>query len=91
MKRKTLLTAAAAIGVVAAPLYLANAQTPAPTPKFKSEKCYGVVKSGNNDCQTMSSSCAGTARRDRQPDAWVYVPEGVCAKISGGNLKPGHS
>lgn len=89
MRRSNVLTTVAALGVVAAPLYFAQAQTPtpAPTPKFKSEKCYGVVKAGKNDCQTLSNSCAGTAKRDHQPDAWVYVPEGVCAKIAGGNVK----
>ena len=88
MKRMTLLAAAAAL---ATPAYFANAQTaggPAPTPKFKAEKCYGVAKAGGNDCQTMNSSCAGTSRRDRQADAWIYVPEGVCGKLAGGSVKP---
>ena len=87
MKRSNLLTTVAAFGVVAAPLYLANAQTPAPVPKFKSEQCYGVVKAGRNDCQTRNSSCAGTAKRDQQADAWVYVPAGVCSKLVGGQTK----
>lgn len=85
MKYATLIATTAA--AFAAPLYVASAQTaagPAPVPSFKSEKCYGVGKAGANDCQTMTSSCAGTARRDRQPDAWVYVPEGLCAKLAGG-------
>ncbi len=88
MNKATLLATAAA--AVAAPLYFASAQTaggPAPTPTFKAEKCYGVSKAGGNDCQTNSSSCAGTAKRDRQPDAWVYVPEGLCGKIAGGEVK----
>ena len=25
----------------------------------KPEKCYGVVKAGQNDCQTANSACAG--------------------------------
>lgn len=86
MKRATLLATAAA--ALAAPVYFASAQTgPAPVPKFKAEKCYGVAKAGANDCQTMSSSCAGTAKRDHQPDAWVYLPEGVCGKLAGGVAK----
>jgi uncharacterized membrane protein len=86
MKRAALLATAAA--VVAAPVYFASAQTgPAPAPKFKAEKCYGIAKAGGNDCQTMSSSCAGTAKRDRQPDAWLYVPEGLCGKLAGGVVK----
>ena len=52
------------------------------------EKCYGVVKAGKNDCQTMGSSCAGTAKRDAQADSWVYVPAGTCDKLVGGATEP---
>ncbi len=88
MKSKLIL--AGAIAAIAVPNYIANAQTepkPAPVPTFKSEKCYGIAKAGNNDCQTMSSSCAGTSKRDRQADAWIYVPEGICGKVAGGVVK----
>ncbi len=61
--------------------------TPAPKPSFKAEKCYGVVKAGGNDCQTASSSCAGTSKRDDQADAWVYLPTGLCGKLAGGVVK----
>ena len=54
----------------------------------KPEKCYGVVKAGKNDCQTSSHACAGTAKSDGQPDAWIYLPQGSCEKIVGGSLKP---
>lgn len=60
---------------------------PAEAPAFKSEKCFGIVKAGKNDCQTAASSCAGTAKKDAQADAWIYVPAGTCAKIAGGSLK----
>ena len=53
------------------------------------EKCYGVVKAGKNDCQTATGSCAGTAKKDGQKDAFVYLPKGACEKIVGGSLKPG--
>jgi len=52
----------------------------------KSEKCYGVAKAGKNDCQTATSSCAGTSKKDGQKDAWISVPAGTCAKIVGGSL-----
>ena len=61
---------------------------PAPAPKFEHEKCYGVAKAGKNDCETTTSSCAGTARRNGQADAWVYLPKGSCEKVVGGSLKP---
>ena len=53
------------------------------------EKCYGVVKAGKNDCQTNSSSCAGTAKKDAQGDAWISVPKGLCEKIVGGKTTAG--
>ena len=46
---------------------------PAPQPDYSFEKCFGVVKAGLNDCQTATHSCAGTATKDNQGDAWVYV------------------
>jgi uncharacterized membrane protein len=54
--------------------------------KVEMEKCYGIVKAGKNDCQTSSSACAGTAKKDGQKDAWLYVPKGSCEKIVGGML-----
>jgi uncharacterized membrane protein len=53
------------------------------------EKCYGVVKAGKNDCQTNTSSCAGTSKKDGQADAWISVPKGTCEKLVGGKLKAG--
>ena len=50
------------------------------------EKCYGVAKAGKNDCQTASSSCAGTSKKDAQSDSWISVPKGTCEKIAGGKL-----
>lgn len=44
--------AAALIGALSLPL-AAQAQS------GDSEKCFGVVKAGKNDCQTATSSCAG--------------------------------
>lgn len=57
--------------------------------KQANEKCYGIVKAGSNDCQTGVSACAGTAKKDSQKDAWLYLPKGSCEKIVGGTLKSG--
>ena len=51
-----------------------------------SEKCAGIAKAGKNDCGTSKSSCAGTAKQDRDPEAWVFVPKGTCEKIAGGTV-----
>jgi Predicted integral membrane protein len=52
------------------------------------EKCYSVAKAGKNDCQTATSACAGSAKQDADPTAFIYVPKGTCEKIAGGNLAP---
>lgn len=53
----------------------------------KTEKCFGIAKAGKNDCQTATSSCAGTSKKDGQTDAWLAVPTGTCLKIVGGSLE----
>ena len=52
----------------------------------KQEKCYGIVKAGKNDCQTKTASCAGSATKDNQKDAFLFLPTGDCEKITGGSL-----
>lgn len=54
----------------------------------ETEQCYGIVKAGLNDCQTSTHSCAGSATKDNQPDAFLFLPKGACEKIVGGSLKP---
>ena len=76
------LAAATTLGTVAA------FAGPAAQPEFSFEKCYGVVKAAQNDCQTATHSCAGTSTADSQGDSWVYVPAGTCAKLSGGSNEP---
>ena len=66
---------------------VAGAQTAA-AQDARSEKCYGVSKAGKNDCQTATSSCAGTAKKDAQADAWISVPAGICAKLTSGSTTP---
>lgn len=77
MKRPAI--AAALLAALALPV-TAQAQGAA------SEKCFGIAKAGKNDCQTATLSCAGTLKKDAQPDAWLSVPNGTCEKIAGGSL-----
>jgi uncharacterized membrane protein len=56
--------------------------------KQNTEKCYGIVKAGMNDCATATASCAGSSTKDGQPDAYIFVPKGLCEKIVGGNINP---
>lgn len=50
------------------------------------EKCYGVVKAGQNDCATKTSSCAGSSKTDGQTDAFIALPTGLCDKLVGSSL-----
>lgn len=49
------------------------------------EKCFGIVKAGQNDCANLSGShaCAGLSKVDNGVDEWKYVAKGSC-KSSGG-------
>ncbi len=57
----------------------------APAKKVEREKCYGVAKAGKNDCASKDgkNSCMGGSKRDNDPNDWVYLPKGECAKLGG--------
>ncbi|MBV7536111.1 DUF2282 domain-containing protein [Duganella sp. sic0402] len=52
------------------------------------EKCYGVAKTGQNDCATASHSCAGQSKTDNAADEWKYVAKGTCEKTGGKTTPP---
>jgi uncharacterized membrane protein len=84
-QRAVLLSALAAVmasGLLASTA-VAAAQ-PAAAGKSK-EKCYGVVKAGQNDCANLSGthSCAGQASTDNAPDEWKFVAKGTCKQLGG--------
>jgi uncharacterized membrane protein len=87
---KTIVNSAlAAFAALAATAGAAQSQSgPAAKPDFKFEKCYGISKAGFNDCETSTHSCAGTSTADNQGDAWIYIPAGTCAKLTGGSTEP---
>jgi uncharacterized membrane protein len=49
------------------------------------EKCYGIVKAGQNDCANLSGthSCAGQSKAEMGVDEWKYVAKGSCATLGG--------
>jgi len=79
---KTAFTVACVLNAAA----LFAATVPAVAETASTEKCYGIARAGHNDCQTRHSSCAATAKKDSQRDAWLSVPKGTCEKIVGGTL-----
>ncbi|UTY55946.1 MULTISPECIES: DUF2282 domain-containing protein [unclassified Massilia] len=54
------------------------------------EKCYGIVKAGQNDCASAngSHSCAGQAKADNGAAEWKYVAKGTCEKAGGKTAPP---
>lgn len=59
---------------------------------FKGEKCRindssgkSLIKAHMADCASDHSSCAG-ANSEGDPHAYLYLPEGVCGKIKGGEV-----
>lgn len=85
--RKTLSTAmiAGAVATAIAGAAAARAETPPQT-----EKCYGVVKAGKNDCAAADKThgCMGMATTDASGQEWISMPTGLCAKLAGGSLEP---
>lgn len=81
MRMNSMIIASAVVAAIS----LSNA---ASAQDAKIEKCYGIAKAAKNDCQTATSSCAGTAKKDAQKDAFLSVPAGTCAKIVGASLEP---
>jgi uncharacterized membrane protein len=48
----------------------------------KQEKCYGVAMAGKNDCKAgAGTTCAGTAKKDYQGNAFKYVAKGTCTTM----------
>ena len=73
---------------IVAGLTLASTTSIAKSKKVTMEKCYGVAASGHNDCAAgPGTSCAGTSTMDDQKNAWIYIPEGTCEKLTDGTLE----
>jgi uncharacterized membrane protein len=85
MKDQVIRSAFASLVAAGALAYAANGIA-ADMDHSKEEKCAGVIKAGKNDCATSKNQCHGHVTVDRSPEAWIYVPKGVCEKISGAYL-----
>lgn len=82
MKTKTAILAAAIGGVVAFAGPAFSADDKAAT----TEKCYGIVKAGKNDCAGPAHSCQGMSKKDADAKEWVKLPKGTCERLVGGTL-----
>jgi uncharacterized membrane protein len=86
----TATTLALALGAA-----LALAQAPAAAQEagkdVAKEKCFGVALKGQNDCAAgAGTTCAGTAKKDHQGNAWKFVPTGTCAQMASPHSPTGH-
>lgn len=85
---KQLIAAAALAALMGANMALAHEDHAAhkdAAQKVERERCYGVAKAGKNDCASKDgkNGCSGSSTRDNDPNDWVYLPVGECAKLGG--------
>lgn len=86
MNRTSMIAASAVASVVAS---AALAATAVPAPNYNYEKCYGVNAPLKNDCAVKGvHSCGAESKMPNDPQSWIYVPVGTCAKIQGGSTSP---
>lgn len=54
------------------------------------ERCFGIAKAGQNDCASVTGahSCAGQAKKDKDPTEWKFVAKGTCEKMGGKTTAP---
>ena len=53
--------------------------------KINTSEGKSLIKAGMADCAGGPNSCAG-ANKAGDPNAWIYLPQGVCGKITGGTV-----
>lgn len=51
------------------------------------ERCFGVARQGHNDCATPKHSCAMQSAADRDPEEWIMLDSGLCARLIGGRAE----
>ena len=79
MKSRNLAITAIALATLASGAIAADGKS---MDKGATEKCYGVAMAGKNDCAAgPGTTCAGTAKKDYQGNAWKHVPKGTCTSI----------
>ena len=88
MKASTMALASTLVGSVAMS-GVAIAQTgPAPKPEYKFEKCYGVVKAGKNDCQTITLLLRRHVEAGCGAQFLGLRPDRHLRQLVGGSLEP---
>jgi uncharacterized membrane protein len=97
IKREKFMSAIKTVAAIASLGLMVSGQAFAVPDQPKNwEKCAGIAKAGNNDCGALDGShgCAGLAKSNNLAQEWVYVSQGTCDKITGGQvakIKPAKS
>lgn len=88
MEKRTLQNTAVILAAISATLTAIYANTNWLTANsdktISRERCYGIVRSGQNDCATAKHSCASQATINNAPDEFIMLPKGLCERIKGG-------
>jgi uncharacterized membrane protein len=80
--KQTYAALAATLAFSLATLATSAQAAPASAQKPAMEKCYGIAQAGKNDCAAgPGTTCAGTAQKDYQGNAWILVAKGTCTTI----------
>ena len=88
MKARDVLLASAFAAALSLPCTAIVQGASDPKTKVEAEKCSGVAKSGQNDCQTSDSSHTETSEWDEQYNDGIDVPAGTPKRLVDGSLKP---
>ncbi|MBI3375350.1 MAG: DUF2282 domain-containing protein [Betaproteobacteria bacterium] len=82
MNRNVLAVTALALSAIATGALAAEDMMKKDGAKAEMEKCYGVSLAGKNDCAAgPGTTCAGTAKKDYQGNAWKHVAKGTCTTM----------
>ena len=87
-KKTAVIHSALLVALSIAGTQAANAEPKVPQLPSGWEACGGVAKAGMNDCAVRTSlhACAGMAKSDNEPDSYVFLPKGLCAKVAKGTV-----
>ncbi len=88
-KKDVLITAAVSSLFGIGALVLSTQAGAQADPQPGADKCYGVVKAGQNDCAGAGHTCQGQATADGSAEEWIFVPAGTCERLVDGNLTSG--
>jgi uncharacterized membrane protein len=85
-KSTTLQISLIGLGASATSSLAFGATPPWAKPGDTLEKCAGIAAKAQNDCGANGHSCAGLGASDNDPNEWVYMPKGLCGKVTGGKV-----